>query len=114
VSETLRRRAHFPAANSISPIGKGSDIYGVLAYSVSQRTREMGVRLALGAQSIDVARLVIDEGLALVLACIGIGLVSALALTRAMTSLLFGVSAAVPATLVAVSVLLITVALLAC
>jgi len=89
-------------------------IYGVLAYSVSQRTREMGVRLALGAQSIDVARLVIGEGLALALAGIGIGLVSALALTRAMASWLFGISATDPATFAAVSVLLTTVALLAC
>jgi putative ABC transport system permease protein len=74
----------------------------------------VGVRLALGAQSFDVARLVIGEGLALARACIGIGLVSALALTRAMISLLCGISAADPATFVAVSVLLITVALLAC
>jgi len=89
-------------------------IYGVLVYSVSQRTRELGVRLALGAQSVDVAKLVIGEGLTLALAGIGIGLIAALALTRVMTSLLFGVTATDPRTFAAVSLLLVAVALLAC
>jgi len=88
-------------------------IYGVLVYSVSQRTRELGVRLALGAQSVDVAKLVIGEGLTLALAGIGIGLIAALALTRVMTSLLFGVTATDPRTFAAVSLLLVAVALLA-
>jgi putative ABC transport system permease protein len=89
-------------------------IYGVLVYSVSQRTHEMGVRLALGAQAGDVAKVVIGEGLALALAGIGIGLGAALALTRVMTSLLFGVTTTDPTTFGVVSVLLTTVALLAC
>ena len=88
-------------------------IYGVMAYSVSQRVHEIGIRVALGAQSSDVIKLVIGRGIMLVLAGVAIGLGGALALTRVMTSLLYGVSAADPMTFAVVSVLLVAVALLA-
>jgi predicted permease len=89
-------------------------IFGVMAYSVAQRTREIGIRMALGAEARDVLRLIIGQGLKLVLIGIGIGLGGALALTRLMTSLLYGVSPTDPLTFIGVSLLLILVALLAC
>jgi len=89
-------------------------IYGVLAYAVSRRTQEIGIRMALGAQTRDVLRLVGREGLVLVLAGIAFGLVGALALTRLMSSLLFGVSPTDAATFAAVPALLAAVALAAC
>jgi putative ABC transport system permease protein len=89
-------------------------IYGVIAYSVSHRTHEIGVRLALGAQAADVLRLIIREGMGLVLAGVGIGLAGALALTRLMKTLLFDVSATDPLTFTVIALLLTFVALLAC
>jgi putative ABC transport system permease protein len=89
-------------------------IYGVLAYSVSRRTQEIGVRMALGAQAGDVFRMVGREGFVPVLAGIGIGLAGALALTRLMSSLLFGVSPADATTFAAVPAVLAAVALSAC
>jgi putative ABC transport system permease protein len=88
-------------------------LYGVMSYTVAQRTREIGLRMALGAQRGDVLRLVVGQGLKLVLLGVVIGLVASVALTRVMTSLLFGVSATDPATLAAISLLLIAVAALA-
>ncbi len=88
-------------------------IYGVMAYSVTQRTHEIGIRVALGAQSSDVIKLVVGHGMALVVVGVMIGLAGALALTRVMTSLLFGVSATDPITFAGVSVLLVAIALLA-
>jgi putative ABC transport system permease protein len=89
-------------------------LYSVMAYAVSRRTREIGIRVALGAQSRDVLKLVIRQGLILVLAGIVIGLAGALALTRFLSSALYGVSANDPLTYLGVAALLALVALLAC
>ncbi len=89
-------------------------IYGVLAYAVSRRTQEIGIRMALGAQTRDVLRLIGREGFVLVLVGIGIGLAGALALTRLMSSLLFGVSPTDATTFAGVPALLASVALAAC
>jgi putative ABC transport system permease protein len=89
-------------------------IYGVMATAVSQRTHEFGLRMALGAQKGDVLRLVIGQGMTLVVIGVAAGLGSAVALTRLMSSLLFGVSATDSTTLVLITLLLAAVALLAC
>jgi len=89
-------------------------IYGVVSYVVGQRTHEIGVRMALGAQRTDVLRLILSGGARLVLIGIGIGVLGSLALTRVMASQLFMVSATDPLTFVAVSFVLVVVALVAC
>ena len=89
-------------------------IYGVMSYTVSQRTHELGIRIALGAQQLDVIKLVIVQALKLVFTGVLIGLGGALALTRLMKTLLFGVSATDPLTYVVIALLLTIVALLAC
>ncbi len=89
-------------------------IYGVMSYAVTQSTKEIGIRLALGAQTHDVIKLVVGQGLVLTALGVVIGLVAAFALTRLMTSLLFSVNATDPMTYVAVALLLLGVGLVAC
>ncbi|MFY9575032.1 MAG: FtsX-like permease family protein, partial [Blastocatellia bacterium] len=89
-------------------------VYSVICYAVRQRTRELGIRMALGAQSRDVLRLILSQGLRLALLGVALGLGAAFALTRWMESLLFGVSATDTLTFAAIAVLLIAVALVAC
>jgi len=89
-------------------------VYGVMSYLVTQNTREIGIRLALGAQARDVLRLVVGQGLALTIAGVVVGLIGAWGLTRLMKKLLYGVTATDPLTFLCVSLLLIFIALLAC
>ena len=89
-------------------------IYGVMAYAVAERTREIGIRMALGANPLAVLRLIVQQGMTLVLIGLAIGLTAALALTHLLKRLLFGVSATDPLTFAGIALLLTTVALLAC
>jgi putative ABC transport system permease protein len=89
-------------------------IYGVMAYSVTQRTQEIGLRMALGAQKWDVLALVLRQGMSLTAIGVIVGLAGAYALTRVIGNLLYGVTATDPATFVAIPFLLLFVALLAC
>jgi len=89
-------------------------IYGMMSYAVAQRTREIGLRMTLGAQRSNVLRLVIGQGMKLVVVGVVLGVVTAIALTRTMKSLLFGVSATDPETFIGIALLLTIVALLAC
>jgi putative ABC transport system permease protein len=89
-------------------------IYGVMAYSVTQRTQEIGIRMALGAQKSDILRLLVRQGVTLSLIGIVAGLAGAFALTRLIANLLFGVGASDPVTFIAIALLLIFVSLLAC
>ena len=89
-------------------------IYGVISYSVAQRTREVGIRMALGAQTTDVLKLVVRDGLQLVVIGVAVGLIAAFALTRLMTTLLFGVTPTDVLTYASVALALVAVALAAC
>ena len=89
-------------------------VFGVMAYSVSRRTREIGVRIAVGARPRDVVAMILGQGLRTIFIGLAIGLAGSLLLTRAMGSMLFGVTAADPMTFAAVVLLLIGAALLAC
>jgi ABC-type antimicrobial peptide transport system permease subunit len=89
-------------------------IYGVISYVVGQRTHEIGIRLALGAEPLHILRLILGRGGVLALTGVGVGLASALGLTRLMASLLYGVRATDPLTFVGVAILLTLIALAAC
>jgi putative ABC transport system permease protein len=89
-------------------------IYGVISYTIEQRTREIGVRMALGANTTDVLKLVVGQGLALISAGIGVGIVAAFGLTRLISGLLYGVQTTDPLTFVVMPALLALVALFAC
>jgi len=89
-------------------------VYGVMSYSVVQRTQEIGIRMALGADKSDVLKVVVAQGIRLLLVGIGLGLVASIALTRVLSTMLFGVSPTDPATFALISMLLTIVALAAC
>jgi putative ABC transport system permease protein len=89
-------------------------VYGVISYVGAERSHEVGIRMALGAQRVDVTRLFIKQGMTLVLSGVALGLLGAFALTRVMAGLLYEVSANDPLTFVGVALLLSSIALLAC
>ena len=89
-------------------------LYGLLSYEVGRRTRELGIRVALGAHHRDLSRLVIGQGILLALIGAAIGIAAAVGVTRFMASMLFGIKATDPATFIGVAIMLIVVALAAC
>jgi len=89
-------------------------LYGVISYSVAQRTHELGIRMALGGQPQDMLRLIVGQGLRLAAFGVGIGLIAAFALTHLLSSMLFGVSAADPVSYLTVVGLLLAVVVVAC
>jgi len=102
------------AFSSLALLLASLGLYGVIAYSVSQRTRELGIRMAIGAQRGDVLRLVLREGLTTAGAGVVLGLIGALLATQLLKSMLFGVSATNPLIFAITALILMTVALAAC
>jgi putative ABC transport system permease protein len=114
---TLQRRFNMTLLAvfaALALILAGVGIYGVMAYAVTERTREIGIRMALGAQTSDALRLVIRRGMRLTLLGVTLGLMGAFALTRLMEKLLFNVKATDRLTFIVIALLLTVVALLAC
>jgi putative ABC transport system permease protein len=107
--QTLLLATFAGAAALLAAIG----IYGVMSYAVSRRTREIGVRMALGAEPRAVLRLVVGQGMGVALAGAGVGLVAALLLTRMMAGILYGVRPTDPVTYVTVAAVLLAIALAA-
>jgi putative ABC transport system permease protein len=99
---------------SLALILAGVGIYGVMSYAVTQRTQEIGIRMALGARATDVLKLVMRNGMTLTLIGVAIGVAGAVALTRLLTTMLFEVKPTDTTTFVVVSLLLVAIALLAC
>jgi ABC-type antimicrobial peptide transport system permease subunit len=92
----------------------GVGLYGLMVYAVKQRTAEIGVRIALGAQRGDVLKLILGQGIMLTLAGLAVGLIAALGLTRVLVSLLYGVVPSDPVTFIIVPLVLVAISLLAC
>ena len=111
---TLRRSVLLGLFSALALALAVIGLYGVMSYTVTQRTHELGVRLALGAQAADVLKLILKQGLKLALTGIVIGLLTALALTRWIETLLFNVRPTDPLTFTVIALLLLAVALLAC
>ncbi len=117
LSYTESRRTYMRLISLFAGVGlvlAAVGLYGVISYSVAQRTHEIGVRMALGAYQTDVLAIMLRKGLGLISIGLVIGVVGALAMTRVLRSLLFGVTATDPATFIAVSLLLTIVGLISC